>query len=69
MKDFWTNLKRLLRGERAPVAPTPVERHCCYGCRQRFEGSGYRVADRRYCEELCSPPFLRRMPLSQLVAR
>jgi hypothetical protein len=38
---------------------TPVERHTCTGCWQRFEGKGFVVRGRRYCTELCSPPFLR----------
>lgn len=38
----------------------PVERHTCAGCRERFEGPGFLIGERRYCREICSPPFLRR---------
>ena len=44
--------------EKEEPAP-PVERHTCYHCHERFEGPGFLVGNRRYCTEVCSPPFLR----------
>jgi hypothetical protein len=58
--DILARLKAWIdRREKRPMTQPPVERHSCYGCHERFEGPGYIVRGKRYCTELCSPPFLR----------
>ena len=53
VRDFFRNLKRLLRGQPAPGRPEPV--HPCMVC---GDPGFYPVRGGWLCEP-CSPPFLR----------
>lgn len=53
VRDFWSKVKALLRGERARPAPI---RPICYACREEIVGLGYRWNGRLFCDVYCVPP-------------
>lgn len=58
-KEFWSHVKRLVRGERAP-RPEPPTPPVCFGCDAPIEGPGHLAFGELWCSKDCVPPVLDR---------
>lgn len=56
----WVKRRDARRAAKAALARIKAARPRCEACQQPVIGAGYRVGRSLFCDEACSPPFLRR---------